>query len=285
MAFNDVPATSACPVTPTALVPIRLMAGGASPGPCDGPRGRAVGPAALVAWLPAVALVGALTAPPQARAQEVLETDAKIVVHLVPATGTIGCNSSKGRVACDKMKAEGDLNQPYYAFICVIDADASVGVAGVQFGVEYNRSNNRGVDIFDWNNCGTLQFPTGGSNWYKNAGGGNQITWDVSRGCPREEPGGAGTGVVAVAGYFYLSAYSDDQLKITKRPVDNMAKIADCAASEYVVEGFGISYPRSHLGYATFSSGAQTTGYNPCGDNQFRKTTWTGVKTSDNGGR
>lgn len=222
-------------------------------------------------------------APRGAEAQQ--PTDAKIVIHLVPATGgTIGCSSSKAGIACDKMKTGGDLNQPYYAFVCVIDADPTVGVSGVQFGVEFNRSNNRGVDIFDWKSCGTLEFPAGGREWYKSAGGGNLITWDVTRVCQRIEPS-PGNGVVAVAGYFYLSAYSDDRLRLIKRPGDGQAKIADCAAQEYLIEGFGISYPRSHLGYASFSSGAQEPGYNPCGDNQYRKTTWTGVKTSENGGR
>lgn len=233
-----------------------------------------------------LALFAAAFVPLPARAQDILPTDAKIVVHLVPATGTIGCNSSKGKIACDQMKVEGELNQPYYAFVCIIDADATLGISGLQFGVEYNRSNSRGVDIFDWNKCGTLEFPTNGSQWYKNAGGGNLVTWDVTRGCPRDEPGGSGTGVVVVAGYFYLSAYSDDRLKITKRPVDNFAKIADCEGQEYGVEGFGFNYPRPHLGYATFSSdpgASANAGYNPCGDNQFVRTTISKLKAGDTG--
>ena len=43
----------------------------------------------------------------------------------------------------------------------------------------------------------------------------------------RFEPGGAGTGVSAAAGYFYMAAYTPDMLRVTPRPVDGRAKLAD----------------------------------------------------------
>ncbi len=41
--------------------------------------------------------------------------------------------------------------------------NATEGIAGLQFGITYDGAPARGVDIYYWNSCTTLQFPM--SNW------------------------------------------------------------------------------------------------------------------------
>ena len=210
---------------------------------------------------------------------------AKIIMHIVPAAGTLNCNSSKGRIGCENMKTRGNLNQPYYAFVCVVDGDPNKGIAGVEFGIEYNSARSRGVDIYDWNLCGTLQFPM--ERWPA-SGTGNLVTWEANSKCQREEPAGAGTGVVAVAGYFYLSAYSADTFKVTRRPASNLAQVADCGdeSVESIVDGFGTNFSQSHLGFVSFSEGATVDGYNPCGlAKPVEVKTWGAIKSSATRGR
>ena len=208
---------------------------------------------------------------------------AKIIMHIVPAAGTLNCNSSKGKIGCDNMKTQGNLNQPYYAFVCVVDGDANKGIAGAEFGIEYNSARNRGVDIYDWNLCATLQFPT--DRWPA-SGTGQLITWDAQNKCQRDEPV-SGKGVLAVAGYFYLTAYSPDKLALTRRAISTppAARVADCSSAEYLVDGFGTNFTQSHLGFVSFSDGATVAGWNPCGlAKPIVNTSWGGLKSGGTSG-
>lgn len=206
----------------------------------------------------------ALTLAPVRPAAAETNDYAKIIMHIVPYSGGMSCNSTKGKIGCAGMKTAGTLNTPYFAFVCVVDADASKGVAGAEFGVEYNSSRNRGVDVLDWSLCGTLQFAM--DRWPA-SGTGLLVTWDTQNKCQREEPAGTGTGVVAVAGYFYISAYSSDKFSVTRRSIGTppTAKVADCAGNESLVDGFGTNFSQSHLGFVNFSDGGTVAGYNPCG--------------------
>lgn len=210
---------------------------------------------------------------------------AKIVTHLVTTAqaGRNPCASSKATPKCSEMVTKGTLfPETYYAFICVTDGDRSVGIAGMQFGIEYNSATNQGVDIWEWTMCAALEFPQPAPPWPSSRGG-NLITWDGANACERDEPGGSGTGVTAVAGYFYMTAYTPDVLKITVRPVDGLAKVADCEAFESILEGPGAPvFPKSHLGFASFSEGATVAGYNPCGiAKPVQDATWGEVKNHE----
>lgn len=229
-------------------------------------------------------LAGSLLASaPPVLAQNFTHEEAKIMVHVVPA-GQVGgraCSSSKAQAPCDQMKVAGNLGEPYYAFVCITDGESGVGLAGLQFSVKYHYGARIGIDIVEWSNCGTLEFPyPTRDNWFKNGSGGNLITWATDVACQRYEPSGAGTGVTAVAGYFYLTAYTPDRLEIVPRAVDGWAKVADCNSSETIVAGPGAPIrSRSYLGYAEFSDGAVTAGHNPCGlAKVVVPSTWTGVK-------
>jgi hypothetical protein len=147
-------------------------------------------------------------------------------------------------------------------------------IAGLQCGITYQNgspgaaSDGQGIDIFDWTLCASLEFPSTGDQPWPEPGSGNLITWSLDH-CQ--------TGVTAVAGYFYLGAYGVDQLRLIPRPIDNLAKLAHCNASEILISP-------GDLGVASFSSGARIRGCNPavvgnCEAISVRTTTWSGIKT------
>jgi hypothetical protein len=238
----------------------------------------------LKSTLPLLAVVASLSALATSNAQAqpgVPNEYAKIVAHIVPVTTSQPCGSSKATVKCEDMVVRGDLissGEYYYLYIVATDGDPRSGFGGVQFGISYNSATRQGVDVFSWTLCGTLEFAMTG---WPAANTGTLITWDTSN-CQNDEPNGAGTGVMAVAGYFYVGAYSPDQFKVTVRPNDGEAKVADCQAFEAKVEGPLVHFSQSHLGYVSFSAGAETEGYNPCGmAKPTEEKTWSQVKSND----
>lgn len=231
-----------------------------------------------------VTAVGALF-PAAARAQfGSPNEDAKIIIHVATTASGRPCSSSKARARCDEMKVNASLAQNYYAFVCVVDGKADAGIAGLQFGLNFNRSRRVGVDISDWKSCGNLEFPSPQNkvDWYNAGNGGNLITWSPTDNCQRSEPSGAGTGVTAVAGYFYLTSYTADKLEVAVRPNDGVAKVADCNSIESIVAGPDAPFRNtSYLGFVAFSDGGTVPGSNPCGlSRPVVETTWTGVKSS-----
>ena len=186
----------------------------------------------------------------------------KIVVHLAAPTGKNPCGRAEAHPPCGSIVSKGGLApNSYFAYVLAVDADATAGVAGMQFGINYLAPDGVGVDIYDWVNCATLEFPS--ADW-PNAGSGTLVTWDAALACQTNEPGGAGTGVVAVAGYFYCTSYTPDALLITPRPVDLTAKVASCSAEEEVIDSPTVHKVPHPLGFASFSVGAIVPGYNPC---------------------
>ena len=222
----------------------------------------------LVAGLATVALSTASQAGPNA--------NAKIQLHLLRPTTKSQCTRLTATPPCNQISVQGDAGalagSYYFAYVLVTDGNAQAGIAGLQFGIQYNGAPNAGVDIFSWTLCATLEFQQPSPVW-PSSGGGNLITWDSTNRCQVFEPGGPGTGVVANAGYFYMGAYSNDLFAITVRPVDGVAKVASCVAEEDVVT----TGTPSHLGSAGFGN---VTGYNPCGlITPIQSTTWSNVKS------
>jgi hypothetical protein len=200
---------------------------------------------------------------PFAAASAGSNSNAKILIHLLSPTTKDACTRSAAAPACTSIVTSGDLYpHTYFAYLLVTDADSVAGLAGVQCGISYNGATHTGVDVFSWTNCATLEFP---SNDWPASGSGTIITWAADSSCQRFEPGGSGTGVTAVAGYFYCAAYGADTLRVIRRPVDAMAKVSDCAAVEDIVQSEDYQPNPSHLGFAVFSSGGQAEGYSPCG--------------------
>lgn len=192
--------------------------------------------------------------------------NAKIQLHLATTTTKNAC--AAGRIPpCFSMVTNGSLYPTiYFAYLLVADGNATAGVGGLQCGITYpggtGGGSNSPINVYSWSLCATLEFPS--TSWPA-PGGGNLITWDTASKCQRLEPGGAGTGVVAAAGYFYLAAYGEGTLAVIPRPVDGKAKVADCASNEDLIAGVGFpGSVASHLGSAKFSAGGNIHGANPC---------------------
>lgn len=192
-----------------------------------------------------------------------VHSNAKILLHVATPTTKSSCSRPEATPACSDIVTEGILYpQCYFAYVLVTDADATAGVAGVQFGVDYIASEAVGIDVFSWHLCADMQFPS--STWPDSASG-NLVTWNFQTRCQRSEPGGTGTGVVATAGYFYCSAYTPDVVRIIPRDSDGIASVGACDGEVDVVDDLFINYSPPHLGYVAFSTGALTAGYGPCG--------------------
>lgn len=189
--------------------------------------------------------------------------NAKILLHLAQPVTKNACINSR-IPTCTSVVTNGSLDPAaYFAYLLVADGSAPAGIGGLQCGIAYPGGAGGGVNtpinVFSWTLCATLEFTSTG---WPAPGGGNLMTWDTSTKCQRYEPGGAGTGVVAAAGYFYMAAYGPGRMAVTNRPVDGQAKVADCMSNEDII---GIGYDDLSLGSLEFSAGGVTQGYRPCG--------------------
>lgn len=173
----------------------------------------------------------------------------------------------------NNLKIAGELYTPYYAYLTIFKGEASVGLAGLELGIRYQNVSNQGVDVFGWTACSDLEFPN--ASW-PGSGSSNRITWNPDANCQLTEPGGAGDGVTAVAGYFYVIAYSDDVLKVDNGTWGDGSRIsvADCNAAETRV-------PLDRAGSVAFSSSGDVPGSLPCGRLQ-EDTTFGKVKSTYN---
>jgi hypothetical protein len=166
-----------------------------------------------------------------------------------------------------------------YTYLLVVNGSVAEGVAGVQCGIAFNPTVGAGVDVFGWTLCATLEFASTG---WPQSGGGNLITWDSVTRC--QTSGNAQLGVVAVAGYFYMGAYSNDVMRVTPRPVDGFAKVANCGSVEDIPYGGAptdaATPSTTFLGAVGFGPGS--VGINPCGRERpvpVENATWSGVKS------
>ncbi|HEX7878920.1 MAG TPA: hypothetical protein VF720_05890 [Candidatus Eisenbacteria bacterium] len=223
-------------------------------------------------WKSAIACIAWLTFPlSAARAAN----NPMILLHVVAANKVCG----QAQLAnCTAAISQGSLNTPYHVFVVVAPSDSMLqsgaGIAGLQFGLDYSGGFDPSgnpvlpIDIFSWTLCATLEFITPTPQW-PGPGGGNLITWDSVTNCQ--------LGNLAVAGYFYLTAYSPATLRLTPRPVDQRAKVATCGAVELDTWNY------YGLGIAAFSAGSTVPGCNPCiypcGIDPVESTTWSRIKS------
>ncbi len=144
-------------------------------------------------------------------------------------------------------------------YLVVARGNSDTGIAGLSCGVLYDNVDASGVDVFGWYLCGDLEFTNAGADGeWPISGGGNRITWSFVDACQLTVLGT--DGVHAVAGAFYVYAYSPDVLYIT--PNNNLQSepelaVADCTAdTDYL--------PFGRAGFVTFSTSGSDLGCNPC---------------------
>jgi len=199
----------------------------------------------------------------------------KVVLHVKVATTKNPCGITALADACGNAVTKGDLAQLYHVQMITDRGDSlgmDSGIAGVQVGLDYEGGVSETeqlfpITIFSWTLCATLQFASPDPLWPL-PGSGNLITWDAVLSCQRNR--------LAIAGYFYMSAYGPGTLRLTPRPADMVAKVADCGSLEVIL-------PEGALGFAAFSAGAVTNGCNPClvdcAPVAVEEATWSKVKS------
>lgn len=172
-----------------------------------------------------------------------------------PAPAPVGQN-----IPCSNFVTQGALLVDQLVYVVVAQADTpafSGGVAGAQFGIDYNGNSGQGVDVSTWTLCAEqgLEFPNAGPRGdFPAAGGGNRVTWAV---CQDLRIGNEG--IHTVVGVFQVYAYTDDKMRLT--PNRNLQTgstfvLANCAAVEST---YVDSLDR--LGIAAFGT---DPGCNPC---------------------
>lgn len=174
-------------------------------------------------------------------------------------------------------------------WVLVCNGSDSLGVAGMEFGLEYDGATGSGVDVASWRLCADLEFP---SNDWPGAGSGTIITWEPSQNCQntpaeyhgfKKDSSGGNNGlepvpgsVIAVGGVMRVFINGSDTMEITPRPISGKLKVADCSAREDDLTDALV--PRG--GVAAFCS--NYNGYNFCAKGALpaeQETTWGKIKS------
>jgi len=210
--------------------------------------------------IPLVLAIGLLLAWTAGPAVAGPNPDFKLILHLVPMPEKkreINCFAKLPKTAAEVV-TKGELNQEYLVYVLITDFSPKEGVAGVQFGISYNGAPNEGVDMTGpWKTCTLYQWPM--EDWPA-SNTGNLLTWNQSEDCQEKSP--------LPVGFFTVTAYSPDRLKIIPRPVDGMARIATCGV-KMVNPGDKVDSAKLEcLGWADFGG---PDGYNPWDPSQIPK--------------
>ena len=158
-------------------------------------------------------------------------------------------------------------------WIVVCNGSDSVGLAGAEFGIEYDGASGSGVDVTGWQACSDLEFPQ--DDWPA-SGSGNLVTWATCQTTNLVTTGNpTGKTAYAVCGVFQVAVFGQDQMTITPRPVSGYMKVADCSA----VEDDITADAAARGGVATFCTNRQ--GYNWCKGKKLpgEEATWGKLKT------
>ncbi len=213
-----------------------------------------------------------------------------VALHAAPHIADVApCERGEGLIqaglSCSGFQTSWPLNTPCDLYLVLARGTAPPGLAGLSYGVLYNngetgeetRSDGQGVDVFDFTLCASgLEFPNSvyqpePDRDYESSGCGNRITWNATEDCQSINPGS--DGVHALAGVFYVMAYTDDIFEITpnyKLLSGPEFWVGDC--NNTLTD---LPYPEA-AGAVAFGSG---TGRNPCLPSPVETTTWSRLKT------
>jgi len=201
--------------------------------------------------------------------------NAAISLHVTkPTTKAAQCGSFAYRT--DQTNPFDVKGQPcphglgaFDVWVVVCNGSDSVGIAGAEYGIAYDGALGSGADVESWRSCSDLEFP---SDDWPASGSGNLQTYadcQVTDLYPTLTKA-----AFAVLGVLHVTAYGQDKLEITPRPVTGYLKVADCQAIEDDLTSAAVS----RKGAATFCSNRQ--GYNFCkyGVLAGGQTTWGNLK-------
>ncbi len=226
---------------------------------------------ALVGLLLGCALTLGLFAPAQA-----FDNDrAAVSFHITPIPSKDPCTTNVPTPLAYTMVTEvcDAPGTDYAVWFLVCNGSDSTGIAGMEFGIDYDGAPNSGVDVWSWTSCMDLNYPS--ANWPE-ANSGLLSVWDPVNHCQNtpSQPYVPYT-VIAIGGYLGTTFYSPDQMQIIGRPVTGYVKVVDCQSSETRIDG----ETPSHQGIAGFC----LPGYNPCGlPTPVETKTWGQIKQQYN---
>jgi hypothetical protein len=202
--------------------------------------------------IPLVLLLGLLAGLSPATALAGPNPDFKLILHLVPVPEkkqNISCYFNLPKEPKDVV-TRGELSKEYLAYVLITDFSPKYGVAGVQFGISYNGKPGEGVDMTGpWKTCTLYQWPM--EDWPA-SNTGNLLTWNQSEDCQEKSP--------LPVGFFTVTAYSPDRMKIIPRPVDGLARIATCGVKMINASDKMDNAKPECLGWADFGG---NDGFNP----------------------
>ena len=114
----------------------------------------------LVAALP-LALFALALAPLGVFAQD--NRDAAIGIYLKEKGGRVAC-SKITPLSCGDSEAltRGEFYVEYVAYLGVFNADAQLGVLGLECSLRYDDASRSGVDIDSWQLCAYMDYPHDG---------------------------------------------------------------------------------------------------------------------------
>ncbi len=224
--------------------------------------------------------------PPPPPPQEPGPFNVGIMIHVIKANPPANICTAYSPPSRDGVvtlgDASGDGTARYYGVLLAApmteDPTQSFELAGMQLAIDYPPTGTPGggVNIVSWTSCGDLEFPQ--DDWTE-PGGGNTITWVTPENCQVED--------FAVAGVFYISAYTPGTLSVVPYDKTGKIKVANCRAAEMEIE-----VPMTQAGWVSFGGagkGTDTDGCNPlltpCNDEAtpVRPTTWGRIKTQYRG--
>ncbi len=209
---------------------------------------------------------------------------ALVVLHAGPHLQSGDTPCDWGGATCDDFTVQWPLMTPANLYLIVAAGDPDAGVAAVSCGILYNggakggstMSDGSGVDVLSWTLCATgFEIPGSPNNlaadMWPASGGGNRIAWDWDNDCQRTEYGS--WGVHALAGSFYVYAYTDDTFEITENDVwaaPSEFQVGDC---NRVLSYLDFWWQAGAVGFGS------NQGYRPCGAIPVQRTTWSQINT------
>ncbi len=211
---------------------------------------------ALAASIPAACLLLLPTDPATAGSNSQAVVALHVTSHTTKATTICTTHSPNAQgIPCSGYNTRGSVGVNQDVYLAVGHGDPVTGVAGLRCRIWYDNRPNQGVDVFGWYLCADHEIPgDGGQGPWPASGGTNRITWDPAANCQKTEI--AGEGVHAVAGAFYVYAYSSDALLISGADSGLSFEITDCGGTTTVV---GRSVPQ-----VNFTPYGSDFGLNPC---------------------
>lgn len=174
-------------------------------------------------------------------------------------------------------QANPDGSALYFVYLLASPGNQTepIGLSGLQAGIDYTESTlpTEGLKIFGWSCCAPTEYAA--DDW-PGSRTGNTIVWGKEDCQP---------GPFAVAGYFYVGAYSPSTMSIVGWPGTGKVKTADCLGAEIVfLDTLGVA----QIGWVSMGGAAKGTdsdGCNPlietCSDEgvPVQPVTWGRLKT------